>query len=471
MTLLRALTISGALLAALGATTAYGNTTAASLTVDEARSIARDAYIYGFPLVDNYRVQYSYFVDHNSPEFKAPWNRLNNTARLYTPEDKAIQTPNSDTPYSQLGADLRSEPLVLTLPKVEDSRYFSAQFVDQYTFNFAYLGSRSTGNGGGNFLLAGPDWKGATPPGIQRVIRSETQFAFVFYRTQLFNPNDIDNVKNVQAGYKVQPLSAFLGKPAPATPPVDFIKPLSQEQERSSLAFFNVLNFVLNFCPTHPSEQALMQRFAKLGIGPGQTFNLDTLSPELRQAVADGMADAWSKDFAEFEKLRNARKVTSRDVFGTREHLQNNYLYRMAGAVSGIYGNSQDETLYPSYYIDATGQALDASKHRYELRFAPGQLPPVNSFWSLTPYNLPARMLIANPLNRYLINSSMLADLKRDADGGLTFYVQPQSPGKDKEANWLPTPDGPFIIALRMYWPKPEALSGQWKRPELQRMN
>jgi len=467
----RAWIAAGALLTCLGATTAYGSAPATTLSVDEARAIAKEAYIYGYPLVDHYRVQHSYFVDRNSREFKAPWNQLNNTARVYTPDDQAIQTPNADTPYSQLGADLRSEPLVLTLPKVEDGRYFSVQFVDQYTFNFAYLGSRSTGNGGGNFLLAGPDWKGATPPGIQRVIRSETQFAFVFYRTQLFNPADIDNVKRVQAGYRVQPLSAFLGKPAPAAPAVDFITPLTTAQERSSLEFFKVLNFVLSFCPTHPSEQALMQRFAKLGIGPGQTFNADALPPELRQAVADGMAQAWSNDFAGFEKLRNARKVSSGDVFGTREHLNNNYLYRMGGTVGGIYGNSQDEALYPSYYVDSAGQPLDAGKHRYVLRFAPGELPPVNSFWSLTPYNLPARMLIANPLERYLINSSMLPDLKRDADGGLTLYVQPQSPGKDKEANWLPTPDGPFIIAMRLYWPKPEALSGQWKRPELQRIN
>ncbi|HEF4762478.1 TPA: DUF1254 domain-containing protein [Pseudomonas putida] len=470
MSRLRILAVTGALLTAFDASPSYA-TTSDTLAVDEARAIAREAYIYGYPLVDNYRVQYSYFVDRNGPEFKAPWNQLNNTARVYTPDDKAIQTPNSDTPYSQLGADLRSEPLVLTLPKVEDGRYFSAQFIDQYTFNFAYLGSRTSGNGGGHYLLAGPDWKGDTPAGIEQVIRSETQFAFVFYRTQLFNPADIDNVKQVQAGYKVQPLSAFLGKPAPATTAVDFIKPLTTQQERSSLEFFKVLNFVLSFCPTHPSEQALMQRFARLGIGAGQAFNAETLSPELRQAVADGMADAWNKDFAELEKLRNARKVTSRDVFGTREHLQNNYLYRMAGAVSGIYGNSEDETLYPSYYVDNTGQALNAAQHRYVLRFAPGQLPPVNAFWSLTPYNLPARMLIANPLNRYLINSSMLPQLKRDADGGLTFYVQPQSPGKDKEANWLPTPNGPFIIAMRMYWPKPEALSGQWQRPELQRVN
>ena len=203
----------------------------------EARAIAKEANIYGFPLVDSYRIQYSYFVDRGSPEFKASWNTLVNNARVYTPDDKAIQTPNSDTPYSYVGADLRAEPLVFTVPAIEKGRYYSLQFIDMYTFNFAYVGSRATGNGAGSYLLAGPNWKGETPKGIKSVIRSETEFAFVLYRTQLFNPGDIDNVKKIQAGYKVQPLSAFLGKPAPPPPPaVDFIKPLTAEQERTSLA-------------------------------------------------------------------------------------------------------------------------------------------------------------------------------------------------------------------------------------------
>jgi hypothetical protein len=181
----------------------------------EVRTIAKEATIYGFPLVDSYRIQYSYFVDRNDPEFKGNWNELQNTARVYTPDDKAIQTPNSDTPYSFLGADLRTEPLVLTVPEVEQDRYYSLQFIDMYTFNFAYVGSRATGNGAGSFLLAGPKWNGETPLGIKSVIRSETDFVFVLYRTQLLNPSDIENVKRLQAGYKVQSLSQFLGQPAP----------------------------------------------------------------------------------------------------------------------------------------------------------------------------------------------------------------------------------------------------------------
>lgn len=445
---------------------------AQDLSAEEARTIAREAYVYGFPLVDHYRIQYAYFVDRQSPEYKAPWNQLSNTARVYTPDDKAIQTPNSDTPYSQLGADLRTEPLVLSMPEVASDRYYSVQFVDAYTHNFAYVGSRATGNEAGNFLLAGPDWKGPTPPGIKAVIRSETEFAFVFYRTQLFGPGDLDEVRKVQAGYKVQPLSAFLGQPAPApAPKVEFIKPLSAEQERKSIEFFEVLNFVLRFCPTHPSEKALMERFGKLGIGPGKRFESDSLTPAIRQAVEAGIGDAWSQSYAEFERQRNAGKVSSVDVFGNREHLAGNYLYRMAGAIGGIYGNSKEEAIYPGYYLDSTGQKLDASSHRYELRFPAGQLPPVKSFWSLTAYSLPSRLLVENPLKRYLINSPMLPSLKRDADGGLTLYVQHERPSADRESNWLPVPAGPFMAVMRLYWPEPAVSNGTWKRPELVRVD
>jgi hypothetical protein len=175
---------------------------AADITPAEARAIAKEAYIYGFSMVDNYRIQHAYFVDRENPEYKAPWNQIRNIPRVFTPEDKAIQTPNSDTPYSMLGLDLRAEPIVLTVPAIEKERYFSVQLIDAYTHNFDYIGSRTTGNDGGNFLVAGPSWKGDMPKGVKKVIRSETEFVFAGYRTQLFNPGDLDNVKKVQAGYK-----------------------------------------------------------------------------------------------------------------------------------------------------------------------------------------------------------------------------------------------------------------------------
>jgi hypothetical protein len=368
-----------------GLASASTSVQAQDVTAAEARAIAKEAYIYGFPLVDNYRIQYAYFEDSKNPEYKAPWNQLINIPRVYTPADTAIQTPNSDTPYSWLGMDLRAEPIVLTVPPIEKERYFTIQLIDAYTFNFDYIGSRATGNDGGSFLVAGPGWNGETPEGVKKVIRSETEFVFAAYRTQLFNSDDLDNVKKVQAGYKAEPLSAFLGQPAPApAPAIDFIKPLTPDEEKTSLQFFNILSFVLQFCPTDPSETELMARFAKIGIGGGKTLDASTFSPDIRTAIEQGMADAWA-DFAALEKEFAAGKVTSGDVFGTRAYLKNNYLYRMAAAVLGIYGNSKQEAMYPVYYVDEAKQKLDGA-NRYTLRFAPGQLPPVNAFWSLTMY-------------------------------------------------------------------------------------
>jgi hypothetical protein len=363
--------------------------------------------------------------------------------------------------------DLRTEPIVLTVPPIGKGRYFSIQLVDLYTFNFDYIGSRATGNDGGSFLIVGPGWQGQAPKGVKKVIQSETELIVALYRTQLFDPQDIENVKRVQAGYKVQPLSAFLGEPAPkAAPPIDFFKPLSPDQEKTSLEFFNELNFILSFCPTHPSEKALMERFAAIGVGAGKTIDASRLSSDQKQAMQDGMADAWAV-FGEFRKSEFATgKITSNDVFGTRVVLKNNYLYRMAAAVLGIFGNSAQEAMYPSYAVDSKGRPLDGAR-RYTIRFAKGALPPVNAFWSLTMYKMPSSLLVANPINRYLLNSPMLPQFKSDADGGITLYIQNGSPGGDKEANWLPAPSGPFAVFMRLYWPKTEALDGTWKHPPL----
>ena len=255
----------------------------------EARAVAKEAYIYGSPMVDSYRIQHAYFVDRNNPEFKAPWNQICNMPRVFTPDDKTVQTPNSDTPYSMLGMDLRAEPLVLTVPEVEKDRYYSIQLIDLYTFNFNYIGSRATGNDGGSFLIAGPGWVGETPKGVKKVLHCETELTLAVYRTQLLDPSDLDNVKKVQAQYQVQPLSAFLGTAAPkAAPVIDFIKPLTPETQKTSLDFFNIVNFVLQFCPIDPSETELMVRFAKIGVGPGKTFDPSKLSREMRAAIEQG---------------------------------------------------------------------------------------------------------------------------------------------------------------------------------------
>jgi hypothetical protein len=453
---LRLLPVFAALLSAAAAR--------AELTRDETQAIVQEAYVYGFPLVDNYRVLYTYAVDTKSPEYKGPFNTITNIARVYTPEDTAIQTPNSDTPYSFAALDLRAEPIVLTLPAIEKNRYYSVQLVDLYTYNFGYLGTRTTGNDGGSFMIAGPGWKGETPKGVAKVIRADTELALALYRTQLFGPDDIDNVKKVQAGYKVQPLSAFLGKPAPPpAPKIDFIPPLTPKEERNSPRFFEILAFVLNQSPALPDEVALRERFEKIRVVPGgKPFTLDGLSKEERIGFVKGMIQGQQ----EIDKLR-AQTKSSAGLFGDRATLGTDYVKRALAAQAGIYGNSKQEAFYVIYASDSEGGALDASKERYTLHFAKDALPPAKAFWSLTMYKLPESLLVANPLKRYLINSPMLPGLKRDADGGITLYLQADSPGKELESNWLPAPKGPFASVLRIYLPEPSALDGKWKAPQL----
>lgn len=183
----------------------------ANLTAEDARQIAKEAYVYGFPLVLNYKTMYSYAIDKRSPEYKGDFNKLACVARVYTPEDKAIVTPNSDTPYCMTWVDMRAEPVVFTIPEIEKERFYEVQIIDLYTHNAAYISTVATGNVPGKYLLTGPDWKGEIPEGITKVIPFETQFLFSIHRTQLFNPADIDKVKKIQAAYRVEPLSTFLG--------------------------------------------------------------------------------------------------------------------------------------------------------------------------------------------------------------------------------------------------------------------
>ena len=434
------------------------------------KDIVREAYIYGFPMLMNYAVTRMYFVDKNSGQYKAPFNTLYNEARVFTPADTAIVTPNSDTPYSFVGMDLRAEPLVICVPKVEKSRYYVVQLVDMYTFNYGYIGSRATGSDAGCYLVAGPDWKGATPKGIKKVFNSETQFGLAGFRTQLMGPKDMPNVVKVQQGYRVQTLSAFLHQPAPpAAPAIDW--PAFTKDDMKT-PFAKYLNFVLQFCPAPPEEAALRERFKSVGIEAGKPFDFDSL-PEARKAeFALGIKEGYDAIVAAKDTIAkdiNGWLVGS--VLGDRAFFNGNWTLRAAGAMAGIYGNSAVEAVYPMAKSDSSGQPLDGSKHKYTLTFAAGAYPPVNAFWSVTMYDGKTQFLIKNPIDRYLINSPMVPGMKKNADGSLTIYIQKDSPGKDKESNWLPAPDGPIYLVMRLYWPKetpPSVLpagSGTWKPP------
>jgi hypothetical protein len=440
-----------------------------AISFEEARAIAREAYIYAFPLVETYKTLHKQAIDRTSPDYKAPLNQLGHARAVATPEDKFVVTPNSDTPYSSAWLDLRVEPMVITLPKIEPDRYYSVQLIDLYTHNFGYLGTRSFGSEGGDFLIAGPGWRGEKPAGIRAVIPCETQIMYAFFRTQLFNPDDIKNVHKIQDAFRVRPLSLYLGNSAPPSAPAVDWPPLAEGMSESVQAF-SYLNFLLQFCPTHPSENEMMARFAKLGIGAGKPFSGLELAPETKKAMEEGIAAFWQEDFAGFMQRVNAGEVTSGDLFGTREFLKNNYLYRFAAAKLGLYGNSREEAVYPPYFVDAQGDKLDGAKHAYVLRFEKGQLPPAGAFWSFTMYDGPTQLLVANPLKRYLLNSTMLDSFQYGADGSLTFYVQKDSPVAEQKSNWLPAPDGPFYCIMRIYMPRPAVYEGRWKQPSLQRV-
>jgi hypothetical protein len=342
-----------------------------------------------------------------------------------------------------------------------------------YTFNFGYMGSRTTGNGAGCNMIAGPSWKGEKPEGIGKVFRSDTDFSFAIIRTQLFNPTDIDNVKKIQAGYRTLTLSKFQNKPAPlAAPEINWPKIDKQLADSDP---FTYLNFVLTFCPpTGPAavEISMRTRFAKIGVEAGKPFAVDKLTSEQKAELEMGMKSGLEKikqTVGNLGQNENGWRVATHG-FGDRQAYAGDFTLRAAAAMAGIYGNDAAEALYPMLATDNEGKKPDTSTNRYTLTFPAGQLPPANAFWSVTMYDGKTQLLIENTINRYLINSPMLPNLKKNADGSLTIYIQKDSPGKDKESNWLPAPDGPIYVVMRLYWPKKEALDGTWKPPAVKQL-
>ena len=435
-----------------------------------AKDIAEAGFIYGLPIVMNYAVMHAFAVDRNSGQFKAPFNEMYNDPNVFTYKDTAIVTPNSDTPYSSVWMDLRAEPVVLSVPAVDPKRYYSVMLCDGNTYNYGYIGSRSTGSEAGDYMVAGPDWKGTVPPGIKKLFRSSTQFSLAAYRTQLFSPADIGNVKKVQAGYKAQTLSGYLKEPAPPpAPTIDFPK---IDKELVKTNFFEYLDFALQFAPPQENEKEIRAQLARIGVGPGKSFNFKDLSLERKLEVGLGMKEGDRKvdeAVAHAGKAFNGWRVSS--LAGDEAFFNGDWLRRALAAKAGIYANDAAEAVYPFTRVDNEGETLDCSKHNYSLTFAAGQQPPVDAFWSLTMYDGKTQLLIENPISRYLINSPMLPNMKMNPDGSLTIYIQNKSPGPDKEANWLPAPDGPVYLMIRLYMPRktpPSILpvgEGTWQPP------
>ncbi len=444
----------------------------AAPSIEQVKTIAEEGFVYGLPIVMNYAVMYEYVIDKNSGQFKAPFNGIYNEHRVFTYEDTAVPTPNSDTPYSLAWLDLRAEPVVISVPAVEKKRYYSVMLNDGNTFNYGYIGSRATGSDAGDYLITGPRWKGEAPAGIKKAFQSTTEFSLAIFRTQLFDAKDMPNVEKIQAGYKVQPLSAYLKQPAPpAAPAIDW-PVINKDLVKTN--FFEYLDLMLQFAPPGPEEEGIRAKLASIGIGPGRKFAFKDLSLEHKAAIGLGMKEGDKKvdeAVARIGKPINGWEVGAAQ--GDRAYYHGNWVLRAAAARAGIYGNDAAEAMYPLTKTLANGGDLDGSKHKSTLTFAKEQLPPVNAFWSVTMYDGKTQLLIKNPIDRYLINSPMLPGMKRNKDGSLTLYIQKVSPGKDKESNWLPAPDGPIYMVMRLYWPRTEPPSilppgeGTWSPPAL----
>jgi len=433
--------------------------TAQPASPSEAKEIAADAYLYAYPMLYNYKTMFQQAVDPSFPGFVGGFNRFRHYSRGFTPADKDIVTPSNDTPYSWAWLDLRAEPMVVSVP-ASPERYYVLQWFDLYTHNFAYLGSRATGTEAGDYLFVGPGWNGEKPDGIKQVIRAETEIVGTLTRTSWNGAEDRAGLVAMQRQYRIRPLSEFQGG-RPPQPAPGFLFPAWDEARANSIGFINYLNFILQFGPPVASEKATLERFARIGIGSGRTFDAAALDPQFRDGIEAGIKAGQEKLQAELGKT-----TSSVNLFGTREFLGSDYIMRRAvGAAIGIYGNSKEEAYYTAYNADAAKQPLDGAKS-YVLHFSKEQVPPIKFFWSMTMYDLPGRLLVDNTINRYAIGSRTQG-LKTNPDGSVDIYLQAKTPGADKESNWLPTPQtGPFFMVLRMYGPQGALAAGQWQAPQ-----
>lgn len=426
-----------------------GHAWAAAPTPQQARELAEQAYLFSFATAEHGKTLQALSA-------KLPVNYLYNKTSLLGPQDRTVVSPNNDTLYSYALLDLREHPVVLDVPAVPQ-RYYSFQLIDMRTNNLDYIGTRATGREAGSFLIAGPDWDGQKPEGFNgKVIRSPSRILFLLGRTAVDGEADIDAAKAVMDGYKLRSTKPTL---LPHKMDVPAYQPTKEGPAENAFVDFNALS---TWHAWSPEEQRRLQQFAQIGVGTGKPFDASQLPTDIAQAVAQGAEDGRNKVRAateRFSTLVNGWQNSPTNI----GHYGSDDLTRSAVAWKYLYANDPVEAMYPISHMDATGQTLDGSRS-YSLHFAPGQLPPVDAFWSVTLYDGKTQMFSANPLNRYTLNSG--AGLKKDADGGVTLTIQNTQPASTD--NWLPAPQGPFNLILRMYLPQEKALKGEYQPPAVQ---
>lgn len=431
-----------------------------------AYSLGVQAYVWGYPVVISEKrsrlgmASSEEIVPH---KLRGPLNTLVSAKELLTPDFENVQSPNNDTLYTTAWLDLSDGPLVYHIPDMA-GRFYTYQFIDAYTNNFFYVSQRTYGFQEMDFAICGPGWAGQLPQGVTRV-DCPTPTVFVIGRLGVSGPDEVPAVHALQERMSLVPLKHYSqAEYKPET--VKLAKPARNYD--GPLGFFEELGDRIVQNPPPPQDYGLMGLFKEIGLTVDHGFDADILSEPMKRGLERALQDGEAVIAAKAKSM--GREVNGWQLAPVApEYFGNDYPYRAAVGWQSMYVNDPIEAYYPGVYADGDGQTLDGSKHGYVLRFEAGQTPPVNAFWSTTMYDLEKRLMVANPINRYSIGDRT-AGLQYGEDGSLEIYIQHQSPGPDKESNWLPAPNAPFYMLLRMYLPQIEILNGQYEIPAVQRV-
>ena len=439
------------------------------ITAQEAQAIGVEAYLYFYPLLtmDVTRRQVTNLPSGKMPGL-GPHNMFHSFAEYPTGDFKAVVRPNFDTLYSSAFLDLTKEPVVVSAPDT-NGRYYLLPMLDMWTDVFASPGWRTTGTEAADYLVTPPVWTGTVPSGMTR-ISAPTPYVWIIGRTKTDGPSDYDAVHMIQAGYKITPLSEW-GKPAKPVeakidPTVDMkTPPKIQVDTMPAGKYFAYAAELLKVNPPHITDEPIIARMRRIGIEPGKSFDLTKVDPAIRDALTNVPAQAQKLMASKLPTLApvvNGWQMNT-DTIGV---YGNYYLKRALVAQAGLGANLPEDAIYPLNIADDSGKPLDGA-NKSTLHFDKGATPPVGAFWSVTLYDNEG-FQVPNALNRFAVSSWM--NLRQNADGSLDLYFQSESPGKDKEANWLPAPKGAFNLTLRLYGPKSEALIGTWNPPPVARV-
>jgi len=454
---------------AVSLTASAPRSSAADLTPEQAKAIAVEAYVYTYPLVsmDVTRLLMTNVPPGVKPGL-GPANAFHHL-RTYPPADfREVVRPNFDTLYSSAWLDLTKEPMVLSFPD-SCGRYYLAPLLDMWSEAYASPGKRTSGTAAAHWAVVPPGWTGALPKGVER-IDSPTVYNWVIGRTQTNGPDDYAAVNKFQDGFTITPLSQF-GKPAVAPPAfvpdatVDMkTPPLRQVKALPGDKYFAYAAELMKLHAPHLSDWSTVARMKRLGIVPGQSFDIARADPVVREALL-AAPEAGQKQI-DTATAKMARVANGWRMFDTAGVYGNAYLVRAVWAVIGLGVTPLDEAVYPIAASDADGKPLDGTND-YVLHFSKEELPPVEAFWSVTMYDAEG-FPVANPLNRLAIGDR--DKLQYNPDGSLDIYMQNASPGKDKESNWLPAPKTKLGITMRLYAPRPEVANGTWAPPAIRKV-